>query len=41
MKRKRYFVPTYVGDEGIVAYMGDESNALRFRLDYINRILNP
>ncbi len=27
--------------EGIIAYFGDEVDANRFRLDYINRILNP
>lgn len=27
-------------DLGIVAYFGSEQDALRFRLDYINRILN-
>jgi hypothetical protein len=27
-------------DLGIIAYFGDESEAYRFRLDYINRILN-
>ena len=26
---------------GIIAYFGNEVDALRFRLDYINRILNP
>lgn len=26
---------------GIVAYFFRESDALRFRLDYINRLLNP
>lgn len=28
-------------DQGIIAYFGDETDAFRFRLDYINRILNP
>jgi hypothetical protein len=28
-------------DDGIIAYFGEESDAFRFRLDYINRILNP
>jgi hypothetical protein len=27
-------------DLGIIAYFGEESEAFRFRLDYINRILN-
>jgi len=27
-------------DLGIIAYFGSEQDALRFRLDYINRILN-
>lgn len=30
-----------VSDDGIIAYFGEETDALRFRLDYINRILNP
>lgn len=30
-----------VTDDGIIAYFGSERDALRFRLDYINRILNP
>lgn len=29
-----------VNDEGIIAYFGRENDALRFRLDYINQILN-
>lgn len=29
------------GDDGIVAYFGSEVDAYRFRLDLINRILNP
>jgi hypothetical protein len=28
-------------DEGIVAYFGNESDAFRFRLSEINRIMNP
>lgn len=28
-------------DEGIIAYFGDEADAFRFRLDYINRQMNP
>lgn len=28
-------------DDGIFAYFGTEVDALRFRLDYINRKLNP
>lgn len=28
-------------DDGIVAYFGDETTALRFRLNEINRVLNP
>lgn len=28
-------------DEGIIAYFGSEVDAFRFRLDYINRKLNP
>ena len=28
-------------DNGIIAYFGKEVDAYRFRLDYINRILNP
>ena len=28
-------------DHGIIAYFWDEADAFRFRLDYINRILNP
>ena len=28
-------------DLGIIAYFGSEVDAFRFRLDYINRILNP
>lgn len=28
-------------EEGIIAYFGKEVDALRFRLDYINRKLNP
>lgn len=27
-------------DKGIIAYFGDERDAFRFRLDYINQILN-
>ena len=27
--------------EGIIAYLGTERDAYRFRLDYINRLLNP
>ena len=27
--------------DGIIAYFGNERDAFRFRLDYINRILNP
>ncbi len=30
-----------VNDDGIIAYFGDETDALRFRLDYINRQMNP
>ena len=30
-----------VTDEGIVAYFSAENDALRFRLDLINRHLNP
>ena len=29
-----------VTDLGIIGYFGEESEAYRFRLDYINRILN-
>jgi hypothetical protein len=29
------------GSEGIIAYFQDSADAFRFRLDYINRILNP
>jgi hypothetical protein len=29
-----------VTDLGIIAYFGNEAEAFRFRLDYINRILN-
>jgi len=28
-------------DQGIIAYFGQESDAFRFRLDYINGLLNP
>lgn len=28
-------------EEGIVAYFGKETDALRFRLSYINGLLNP
>lgn len=28
-------------EEGIIAYFGNEVDAFRFRLDYINRKLNP
>lgn len=28
-------------DDGIIAYFGEERDAYRFRLDYINRQLNP
>lgn len=28
-------------DDGIIAYFGREADAFRFRLDYINRKLNP
>ena len=28
-------------DLGIIAYFGSDVDAFRFRLDYINRILNP
>lgn len=28
-------------EEGIIAYFEDETDAFRFRLDYINRRLNP
>lgn len=27
--------------DGIIAYFSNETDALRFRLDYINQILNP
>lgn len=27
--------------EGVIAYFGNETDAFRFRLDKINRILNP
>lgn len=27
--------------DGIIAYFGSEVDAFRFRLDYINRVLNP
>lgn len=30
-----------VNEEGIIAYFGRENDAFRFRLDYINRKLNP
>ena len=30
-----------VNDYGIIAYFFDEADAFRFRLDYINRQLNP
>lgn len=29
------------GKDGIIAYFEDSGDAFRFRLDYINRILNP
>jgi hypothetical protein len=29
------------GPDGIVAYFGNETDAFRFRLDKVNRILNP
>lgn len=29
-----------VNDKGIFAYFGEEKDAFRFRLDYINQILN-
>jgi len=29
-----------VNDKGIIAYFGSEKDAFRFRLDYINQILN-
>ena len=29
-----------VNEEGIFAYFGDENEAFKYRLDYINRILN-
>ena len=28
-------------EEGIIAYFGREEDAFRFRLDYINGLLNP
>ena len=28
-------------ESGIIAYFGNETDALRFRLDYINSIMNP
>jgi len=28
-------------DDGIIAYFGNQTDALRFRLDYINHQLNP
>ena len=28
-------------EDGIIAYFGREEDALRFRLDYINQLLNP
>ena len=28
-------------DDGIIAYFGNSTDAWRFRLDYINRKLNP
>lgn len=33
----------YVGtdDRSVIAYFHSETDALRFRLDYINQILNP
>ena len=30
-----------INDDGIIAYFRDEVDAFRFRLDYINRLLNP
>lgn len=30
-----------VNDDGIIAYFGREEDAFRFRLDYINALLNP
>lgn len=29
------------GEQGIIAYFAHEVDAYRFRLDYINRLLNP
>lgn len=29
------------GNDGIIAYFCSEVDAFRFRLDYINRIMNP
>jgi hypothetical protein len=29
-----------VNTDGIIAYFGEEAEAFRFRLDYINRLLN-
>jgi hypothetical protein len=28
-------------NKGIIAYFGNESDALRFRLSYVNALLNP
>lgn len=36
---KDWFAVT--SSDGIIAYFGKESDAYRFRLDYINRLLNP
>ena len=30
-----------INESGIIAYFGKENDAFRFRLDYINRKLNP
>lgn len=30
-----------VNSKGVIAYFGNESDALRFRLNYINTLLNP
>ena len=35
---KKWFA--VVNSQGIIAYFGEKSEAFRFRLDYINRIIN-
>ena len=38
---KDWYAVSTAWDGGIIAYFRDEESAFRFRLDYINGLLNP